>query len=205
LAEQDTSTPQTLNTIYEQISRGTVLHNNLAWRMIQPNGCHNELVQVITDPYVGYSQLEIQPENNERELQQALSRKEKQEQEVRNERHEEEMHRLRVQRIYAEFVDSQNSLRLRLGASHTREEKTQGELLAAEQERGSLKKLVSTLEASEKKREKLVTAAEAHHEGSERATLELRVSLAGSLDGAREAQEQRDRQTKLASEKECLF
>jgi hypothetical protein len=40
---------------------------------------------------------------------------------------------------------------------------------------------------------------------AKRASLELRVSLAGALDGAHEAQEQRDRQTKLASEKECLL
>jgi hypothetical protein len=53
--------------------------------------------------------------------------KEKQEQEARNRKHEEEM-RFMVQYTCTEFVDSQNSLRLRLEAERTREEKLQGDL-----------------------------------------------------------------------------
>jgi DNA repair exonuclease SbcCD ATPase subunit len=205
LTEQDTSTPQALNTIYEQITCGTVVHNNLSWHSIQPDEGHNEEVEMMTDLCVGYSHLEVQLENRECELQQALEQKEKQAQEARNKKHEEKMHRLRVQHICTEFVDSQSTLRLRLEASRTREEKLQGDLLAAEQECGNLKKLIYALGASERKREELITAAEARREEAERASLELRVSLTGALDGAREAQEQWDRQTKLASDKECLL
>jgi hypothetical protein len=67
-----------------------------------------------------------------------------------------------------------------------------------------LRVLAATLSSSEKQREDLVVAAEARREEAARAALMLRVGLAGALDGARDAREQRDRQGQLASEQEWL-
>jgi chromosome segregation ATPase len=204
LTELDSRTPETLNTIYEQISRGTVVPSDLVWLMTQPDGRHHEPAQLIADLYVGYSHLQVELEERERELEQVLALKEKQEKEARHDKLEAENHQLRVQQIHAKFVDSENSLRHRLEASRTREEKLQVDLLAASQQRDSLTEFVSTLQASVKKREDLIAAAEARHEDAEKATVNLRIRLADALNGARHALEQRDRQAKLASEKECL-
>ncbi|KAI0247415.1 hypothetical protein BJV78DRAFT_1245566 [Lactifluus subvellereus] len=186
LIEQDARTPHTLITTYEQISRGTVVHNNLAWRMNQPDKRHNGQAQVMTDVDIDYSNLEVQLENRERSLQQTLAH---------NAKLEAEEYQLTVQHMYAEFVDSQNSLRRRLEASRTREEKLQADLLAAEQERESLKALIVTLEASEKER----------REEAEKTTVKLRVGYVGALEGARRAREKLACQKKLVAEKDCII
>jgi hypothetical protein len=204
LTKLDSRTPETLNTIYEQISRGTLVPSDLVWLMTQPDGRHHKSAQLIADLYVGYTHLEVELEERERELEQVLAQKEKQEQEACHHKLEAENRLLRMQQIHAEVVDSENSLRHRLEASRTREEKLQTDLLAASQERDSLTEFVSILEASVRKREELIAAAEAREEEAEKATVNLRMHLADALDGAHVAREQRDRQAMLASENECL-
>ncbi|KAI0247768.1 hypothetical protein BJV78DRAFT_890530 [Lactifluus subvellereus] len=188
LIEEDARTPHTLITTYEQISHGTVVHNNLAWRMNQPDKRHNGQAQVMTDLDVDYSNpdSEVQLEICERDLQQILAY---------NEKLEAEEYQITVQHTYGEFVDSQNSLRRRLDASRTREEKLQANLLAAEQERESLKALIAILEASEKER----------REKAEKTILMLRVGQAGADEGARRAREKLACQERLVGEKDCII
>ncbi|KAI0247774.1 hypothetical protein BJV78DRAFT_1242493 [Lactifluus subvellereus] len=188
LIEEDARTPHTLITTYEQISHGTVVHNNLAWRMNQPDKRHNGQAQVMTDLDVDYSNpdSEVQLEICERDLQQILAY---------NEKLEAEEYQITVQHTYGEFVDSQNSLRRRLDASRTREEKLQANLLSAEQERESLKALIAILEASEKER----------REKAEKTILMLRVGQAGADEGARRAREKLACQERLVGEKDCII
>lgn len=68
-----------------------------------------------------------------------------------------------------------------------------------------MRALVATLSSSEKQQEELVVATKARREEAVRAALMLCVGLAGALDGARDAWEQRDRQAQLASEQEWLI
>jgi hypothetical protein len=65
-----------------------------------------------------------------------------------------------------------------------------------------LRALIATLSSSEKQQEVLVVAVKARQEEAVRAALMLRMGLAGALDRAHDAREQRDRQAQLASEQE---
>ncbi|KAH9064980.1 hypothetical protein EDB87DRAFT_1680146 [Lactarius vividus] len=86
--------------------------------------------------------VEIQHQYREQELLASLAQH-------KLELEEEKQHRLRTQRIYSEFVDSQNSLRRQVEVSRTREGELQADLRAAEAERRELKDLIATLEASD--------------------------------------------------------
>ena len=115
---------------------------------------------------------------------------------------------LRVQHIYAEFIDSQDTLRQQLHVSRAREQKLHADLLAAEQERERLKSLVSTLEASDKKwreREEIVATAKARCVEVEANASKLRADLVTAKDRARSLQEQLDSQTRLASSKDYII
>jgi chromosome segregation ATPase len=115
---------------------------------------------------------------------------------------------LRVQHIYAEFIDSQHTLRQQMHVSRAREEKLHADLLAAEQERERLKSLVSTLEASDKKwreREEIVATAKARCVEVEANASKLRADLVTAKDRARSLQEQLDSQTRLASSKDYII
>ena len=113
-----------------------------------------------------------------------------------------------MQHIYAEFIDSQDTLRQQLHVSRAREQKLHADLLAAEQERKRLKSLVSTLEASDKKwreREENVATAKARCVEVEANASKLRADLVTAKDRARSLQEQLDSQTRLASSKDYII
>jgi chromosome segregation ATPase len=105
-------------------------------------------------------------------------------QELRASLEEEKKHRLRTQRIYSEFADSQNSLRRQLEVSRTREGKLQADLLAAEAKRRKLKDLIATLEASD---------------------VTLRADLTAADSGARDTAIMIDCQSKRAAEKDHVI
>ncbi|KAH9043583.1 hypothetical protein EDB84DRAFT_1471687 [Lactarius hengduanensis] len=151
LARRDTQTPPLLNAIYEQILNRTVTYNKLIWYRKQ------------TRTTTSYLELLASLAQHKLELE------------------EEKQHRLRTQRIYSEFADSQNSLRRQLEVSRTREGELKDDLRAAEAERRELKDLIATLEASD--------AA-------------FRVELTTADNEIRGAAKMFDRQSKLAAEKD---
>ncbi|KAH9005776.1 hypothetical protein EDB86DRAFT_2876017 [Lactarius hatsudake] len=169
LAQRDTQTPPILNAIYEQILNRTVTYNKLIWYRSPPVEPKQEQTRTTTSYLV-----EIQHQYREQELLASLAQH-------KLELEEEKQHRLRTQRIYSEFVDSQNSLRRQLEVSRTREEELQADLRAAEAERRELKDLIATLEASD--------AA-------------FRVELTAADSEIRGAAKMFDRQSKLAAEKD---
>jgi hypothetical protein len=87
VTKRNSPTPEILNTIYEQISRRTVVPNNLVWPKTQPGSRHHEPVQLITDLCrdPGYSHLEAELENRHRKLEQVLVQKKEQERAAHNE------------------------------------------------------------------------------------------------------------------------
>ncbi|KAH9172825.1 hypothetical protein EDB89DRAFT_839264 [Lactarius sanguifluus] len=169
LAQRDTQTPPVLNAIYEQILNRTVTYNKLIWYRSPPAEPKQEQTRTTTSYLV-----EIQHQYREQELLASLAQH-------KLELEEEKQHRLRTQRIYSEFVDSQNSLRQQLEVSRTREEELQADLRATEAERRELKDLIATLEASD-------------------AT--FRVELTAADNELRGAAKMFDRQSKLAAEKD---
>ncbi|KAH9075585.1 hypothetical protein EDB83DRAFT_2312042 [Lactarius deliciosus] len=169
LAKRDTQTPLVLNAIYEQILNRTVTYNKLIWYRSPPAEPKQEQARTTTSYLV-----EIQHQYREQELLASLAQH-------KLELEEEKQHRLRTQRIYSEFVDSQNSLRRQLEVSRTREEELQADLRTAETERRELKDLIAALEASD--------AA-------------FRVELTAADSEIRGAAKMFDRQSKLAAEKD---
>lgn len=177
---QDTTTPPLLNVLYEQIIHGTPGYNDLVGRS-NPSYEHSKH-QVIADGPLGYSHLA----------------------------HEEklEKYRLRLQHIYTQFVDSQNGLRQQLELSRAREQRLHADLHAAEHERRRSKALISTLEESDKKRrgwKEIATKAKARCVDAEATVSKLREELTAVLDHICSVQEQLDRQTELASGKDCII
>lgn len=198
LAVQDTRTPL-LNATYEQIKRAAAGYNDLV-------GCsdlshvHDE-DQAITDCSL-CSHLAALATKRGRDHPDAMQRKNH----VR-EAHDEqtEKHRLWVQRVYTQFVASQNGLRQQLELSRAREQKLHADLLAAEQAHESLKELLCTLRESNKKRrgwEKTAANAKARCAEAEITVSSLRADLAAAMDQVRNIQEQLDCQAVLLSGKD---
>ncbi|KAI0262480.1 hypothetical protein BC834DRAFT_1043456 [Gloeopeniophorella convolvens] len=204
LVEQiDPRTPDVLNTTFEHIESRAYTHSDLSWHRDQLRRSDVQK-RTITDLCLAYSQLEVQLEDHERELQQAQAQKEDQEREARTQKLEAEKHRLRVQHIYAEFVESQNTLRTQLEVSRAREEGYKTDLLAAEKEQIRLRSIVASLEGSKKEErlqwEGVVKLAEARSKKAEKAATRLHADFAAAVNSAREAQDQWDDQIQLASE-----
>ena len=125
MTQRDTRTPPVLNTIYDQITNRTVTYNEFVWRSSPPAGPKQEQTPTFKG-VVTSSHLDIQLPYREQELLASLTQH-------TLELEEEKQHRLRTQRIYSEFLDSQNSLRRQLEVSRTREGELQADLLAAEE------------------------------------------------------------------------
>jgi chromosome segregation ATPase len=134
LAVRDTQTPPLLNAIYEQITRVAAGYSNLV-ECSDLSYEHNE-EQAITDCSLDHSYLA-----DGRGLHDTLVQTENQEREALDE--QPEKYTLKVQHIYAQFVDTQNTLRQLLELSRAREHKLHADLLAAEQEHETLKALAS--------------------------------------------------------------
>jgi chromosome segregation ATPase len=176
LTLRDTRTPPVLNAVYEQIVNRPVTYNKLNWRSSPPAGPKQEQTRTTTG-VVTSSHLDIQLQYREQELRASLAQH-------KLELEEEKHHRLRTQRIYSEFADSQNSLRRQLEVSRTREGKLQADLLAAEAKRRKLKDLIATLEASD---------------------VTLRADLTAADNGARDTAIMIDCQSKRAAEKDHVI
>ena len=177
---QDTTTPPLLNVLYEQITHGASGYNDLVG--CSNLSCEHSEHQVMANGSLGYSHLA----------------------------HDEKLERygLRLQHIYAQIVDSQNSLRQQLELSRAREQRLHADLLAAEHERKRLKALISTLEESDKKRrgwKEIATKAKARCVDAEATVSKLRADLTTVMDRVRTVQEQLDRQTELASSKDHII
>ncbi|KAI9436992.1 hypothetical protein H4582DRAFT_1961105 [Lactarius indigo] len=172
LTKRDTQTPPILNAIYDQILNRTVTYNKLTWYRSPPAEPKQEQTQT-TSSYL----VEIEHQYREQELLASLAQH-------KLELEEEKQHRLRTQRIYSEFVDSQNSLRRQLEVSRTREGKLKDDLRAAETERRELKDLIATLEASD---------------------AVFRAELTAADNESRGAAQLIDRQSKLAAEKDHVI
>ena len=174
---QDTTTPPLLNVLYEQITHGASGYNNL----------------------VGYGNLSYEHSEHQVMANDSLG--------YLHMAHDEKLEKytLRLQHIYTQFVDSQNSLRQQLELSRAREQRLHADLLAAEHERKRLKALISTLEDSDKKRrgwKEIATKAKARCVDAEATVSKLRADLTAVMDRVRNIQEQLDRQTELASGKD---
>ena len=139
---QDTQTPPVLNAIYEQIVNRTITYNKPIWCRSPPTEPKQEQTPTFTGVGTTTSHPEVQLQYCEQELLDSLTQH-------KLELEEERQHRLRTQRIYSVSVDSQNSLRRQLEVSRTHEGKLQADLRSAEAERGTLKDLIATLEASD--------------------------------------------------------
>ncbi len=116
---------------------------------------------------------------------------------------------LRLQNIYAQFVQSQNCLREQLELSRARQQKLHADLLAAEHERESLKELVASLEESSdekrRRRKRFAASAKALCAEAEETVSKLRADLKATMDRVHYVQEQLDRQTELASGKDHII
>ncbi len=116
---------------------------------------------------------------------------------------------LRLQNIYAQFVQSQNCLREQLELSRARQQKLHADLLAAEHERESLKKLVASLEESSdekrQRRKEFAANAKARCVEAEVTASKLRADFRAAMDRVHNVQEQLDCQTELASGKDHII
>jgi chromosome segregation ATPase len=102
-----------------------------------------------------------------------------------------EKYRLRLQYIYTQFVTSQNYLREQLELSRVHQQELHADLLAAEHER---ERLVSTLEESDKKRQR----AKARRAEGEVIVSKLRADLTAAMDHL-------ERRTEVASSKDHII
>ena len=175
---QDTRTPPLLDAIYEQITRSAAGNND-----------------PVIPGSLGYSHLEDQLSDHERDLQNAQARRKNQEREA-------------LRPSFTKPVDFQRVLRRQLELSRAREQSLHADLLAAEQERETLRALISTLKASYREQqgwEEIAADAQARCAEAEKTVSKLRMGLASATDRVCEVQEQLDHQMGLASRKDDVI
>ncbi|KAI9510003.1 hypothetical protein F5148DRAFT_1366837, partial [Russula earlei] len=197
MAVRDTQTPPILNALYEQITCWEKGYDNLVAQVDVPDECSDHNSQLTTVSCLGYSHLASQLREQERDLRDARMKREKQEREKVTAKRW-----LRTRHSYAESADSQNNIRQQLQPAHSRQQELSANLLAAERERDRLKTLVSTLEASNKKRrgwKEMAESAEARCTVAEMTAFNLRAELRAAIARTQNTQEQLDYQTEVAS------
>ena len=167
-----------MDAIYDQITRSAAGNND-----------------PVIPGSLGYSHLEDQLSDHERDLQNAQARRKNQEREA-------------LRPSFTKPVDSPSVLRRQLELSRAREQSLHADLFAAEQERETLKALISTLEASHREQqgwEEIAADAQARCAEAEKTISKLRMGLAAATDRVCEVQEQLDHQMGLASRKDDVI
>jgi hypothetical protein len=115
-----------------------------------------------------------------------------------------EIYRRRTQHIHTEFVDSQHTLCQQQQVLSADEQTSHADHLSAEAKHNALKSLISTLDASDKKRraqEETVATAKARSAGAEATTSKFHSDVKAAIDRGRKLHERLNNLTKFTSRK----
>jgi hypothetical protein len=198
---ETTQTSPMINAIFEQIIRDAAEKDNLVW---SSNVTYEPHEEAIADPSVTHSQLPAQLSDQGRSVPRLIvTQKSKREPEP-TQKPAKQKHRRRRQRIHPESVDSQSTLCQQQRVPSAREPISHAVHLPVEAEHERSKSLVSTLDASEKKRlgrEETVVTIKARGPKAEATTSKRRSDLSAAIDRGRKLQERLDNLTKLTSRK----